>query len=105
MIFRLRYFYLKIFSEFQITLSGYRPAQQSYNPQKEYRTHHGSNQISNDADSRNTKQAEKPTAEYTADYAHNQVDDNPKTTSLHQFTGNKSGHNSNDNIPQKTHNS
>lgn len=98
-VFRHRYFYLKIFSKFQIPSPWYRPAQQSYNPQQKYRTDHRCNQISDNADSGNTDQTEQPAAENTADYTYNQVDNNSKTAATHQFAGNKSWYNSNENIP------
>jgi len=79
------------------------PAQKPDNPQKEDGSDHRRYQITYDPYGRDAKQSEKPTAKHTADYANYQIHDNSKTATSHKLAGNKTGHNSNDYIPQKVH--
>lgn len=85
-------------------LTVYAAADESGEPEEDDGTDHGSNKVADDARRMNADEAEKPSAERTADNADKQIDPNAETATFHKFTGDKTGSNTNQNIPNKSHN-
>lgn len=74
-------------------------------PQKDNGTDNRCDQTTEPAaGSGNSEQAENPTAEDTSDDSDYQIDQKAEPTSAHDFTGNKSGDDTYDNVPNEKHN-
>ena len=72
-------------------------------PQKHYGADNGGDEVADDAARGDAYEAEEPAAEHAADYPYHEIHYKAEATSAHEFAGNESGYDSDDYVPDKSH--